>query len=283
MAYVVSRRPRSACRSMEPAICSRSAASSASAATMPPMPARWATIPTASRPSSSPSRPTPSSICADPKNPTKVAYPSATKNLHHEMELVVAMKSGGTDIPVDKALDHVFGYGVGLDMTRRDLQNQAKDMGRPWDMGKGFDQSAPIGEIYPGVEDRPSGQGHHPARRQRQDPPEVGPQCADLERAGDDLLSLRPGGAGRRRPDLHRHARRRGRRGQGRHAGGLRRRLRHGDLHPRLARSVIVSEPAVTRQNALKLLRPESIALPADRRFPARCGTSARAARWCRG
>jgi fumarylpyruvate hydrolase len=88
-------------------------------------------------------------ICADPKNPTKVAYPSATKNLHHEMELVVAMKSGGTDIPVEKALDHVFGYGVGLDMTRRDLQNQAKDMGRPWDMGKGFDQSAPIGEIFP--------------------------------------------------------------------------------------------------------------------------------------
>ena len=76
-------------------------------------------------------------------------YPPASENLHHEMELVVAMKSGGTNIPVDKALDHVFGYGVGLDMTRRDLQNQAKDMGRPWDMGKGFDQSAPIGEIYP--------------------------------------------------------------------------------------------------------------------------------------
>ena len=88
-------------------------------------------------------------VCADPNNPTKVAYPPATKNLHHEMELVVAMKSGGSDIPVDKALEHVFGYGVGLDMTRRDLQNQAKDMGRPWDMGKGFDQSAPIGEIYP--------------------------------------------------------------------------------------------------------------------------------------
>ena len=88
-------------------------------------------------------------ICADPKNPTKVAYPPATKNLHHEMELVVAMKSGGSDIPVEKALEHVYGYGVGLDMTRRDLQNQAKDMGRPWDMGKGFDQSAPIGEIYP--------------------------------------------------------------------------------------------------------------------------------------
>ena len=57
--------------------------------------------------------------------------------------------TGGADIPVDKALDHVFGYAVGLDMTRRDLQNQAKDMGRPWDMGKGFDNSAPIGIIYP--------------------------------------------------------------------------------------------------------------------------------------
>ena len=161
-------------------------------------------------------------ICADPKNPTKVAYPSATKNLHHEMELVVAMKSGGTDIPVDKALDHVFGYAVGLDMTRRDLQNQAKDMGRPWDMGKGFDQSAPIGEIF---RDRRSAtrQGHHPARCQRQDPPEVGPQRADLERARDDLLPVRPGGAGRRRPDLHRHARRRGGSGEGRHAVRLRR------------------------------------------------------------
>ena len=60
-----------------------------------------------------------------------------------------SLKSGGADIPVDKALDHVFGYAVGLDMTRRDLQNQAKDMGRPWDMGKGFDNSAPIGIVYP--------------------------------------------------------------------------------------------------------------------------------------
>src|SRR5437868_15330066 len=65
-------------------------------------------------------------ICIDPKNPTKIAYPPATKNLHHEMELVVAMKSGGANIPVEKALDHVFGYATGLDMTRRDLQNQAK-------------------------------------------------------------------------------------------------------------------------------------------------------------
>jgi fumarylpyruvate hydrolase len=88
-------------------------------------------------------------LAADPKNPARIPYPPATKNLHHEMELVVCLKSGGADIPVDKALDHVFGYAVGLDMTRRDLQNQAKDMGRPWDMGKGFDNSAPIGIVYP--------------------------------------------------------------------------------------------------------------------------------------
>jgi len=75
------------------------------------------------------------------------------------MELVVCMKSGGADIPVDKALDHVFGYAVGLDMTRRDLQNQAKDMGRPWDMGKGFDNSAPIGIIYPASEVGHPGKG----------------------------------------------------------------------------------------------------------------------------
>ena len=79
-------------------------------------------------------------------------YPAKTKDVHHEIEMVVALKSGGRDIPVAKALDHVFGYAVGLDMTRRDLQNQAKDMGRPWDMGKGFDNSAPIGMIYPAAE-----------------------------------------------------------------------------------------------------------------------------------
>lgn len=88
-------------------------------------------------------------VCADPARPTAVAYPSQTKNLHHEMEMVVAMKSGGADIAVDRALSHVYGYAAGLDMTRRDLQNQAKDMGRPWDMGKGFDQSAPITPIQP--------------------------------------------------------------------------------------------------------------------------------------
>lgn len=76
-------------------------------------------------------------------------YPSATKDLHHEMELVVAIGLGGVDIPVERALQHVFGYAVGLDMTRRDLQNDAKKTGRPWDMGKGFDHSAPCSAIQP--------------------------------------------------------------------------------------------------------------------------------------
>jgi len=70
-------------------------------------------------------------------------FPVGTKDLHHEIELVVAIGTGGKNISVDNALMHVYGYGVGLDMTRRDLQGEAKKMGRPWEMGKGFDQSAP--------------------------------------------------------------------------------------------------------------------------------------------
>jgi fumarylpyruvate hydrolase len=76
-------------------------------------------------------------------------YPAATANLHHEMELVVAIGTGGADIPADAALSHVFGYAAGLDLTRRDLQDEAKAARRPWDMAKGFDASAPIGEIAP--------------------------------------------------------------------------------------------------------------------------------------
>ena len=76
-------------------------------------------------------------------------YPVATRDLHHELELVVALKSGGSDIPVETAMDCVWGYAVGLDMTRRDVQGEAKKLGRPWDMGKGFDHSAPIGAMVP--------------------------------------------------------------------------------------------------------------------------------------
>lgn len=76
-------------------------------------------------------------------------YPSLTKNFHHEIELVVAIGKGGRNIAAADAFAHVFGYAVGLDMTRRDLQNEMKKQGRPWSIGKGFDHSAPIGPIVP--------------------------------------------------------------------------------------------------------------------------------------
>ena len=77
------------------------------------------------------------------------SYPGATANLHHEVELVAALGSGGVDVPVEAAMSLVFGYAVGIDLTRRDLQAAAKDRGQPWDAAKGFDGSAPIGVIRP--------------------------------------------------------------------------------------------------------------------------------------
>ena len=82
-------------------------------------------------------------------NHGNVPYPPATSNLHHEVELVVALASGGKNIPLENAQGHIFGYAVGLDLTRRDLQAAAKDKGHPWDMAKGFDHSAPISAITP--------------------------------------------------------------------------------------------------------------------------------------
>jgi fumarylpyruvate hydrolase len=79
-------------------------------------------------------------------------YPAVTKDVHHEIELVAFLSKGGENIPVEKALDHVFGYAVGLDMTRRDLQTEAKKMGRPWEVGKAFEDSAPCGDIVPASE-----------------------------------------------------------------------------------------------------------------------------------
>jgi fumarylpyruvate hydrolase len=83
-----------------------------------------------------------------PNNST-LAYPPQTTDLHHEIELVVAIGKGGTNISVANALSHVWGYAVGLDMTRRDLQTEAKKMQRPWEMGKSFDESAPISALQP--------------------------------------------------------------------------------------------------------------------------------------
>jgi fumarylpyruvate hydrolase len=76
-----------------------------------------------------------------------VPYPPLTKDLHHEVELVVALKSGGRDIPLASALDCIWGYGVGIDLTRRDLQIASRDMKRPWEIGKAFDASAPCGPL----------------------------------------------------------------------------------------------------------------------------------------
>ncbi|MBB1598505.1 fumarylacetoacetate hydrolase family protein [Variovorax sp. UMC13] len=81
-----------------------------------------------------------------------MAYPSLTHNLHHEIELVVAIGTGGKNIAAADAQKHIFGYAVGLDMTRRDLQGEMKKQGRPWDIGKSFEQSAPIGPIVPVAE-----------------------------------------------------------------------------------------------------------------------------------
>lgn len=82
----------------------------------------------------------------------RMPYPSLTKNLHHEIELVVAIGKGGKNIKAADALQHIYGYAVGLDMTRRDLQNDMKKQGRPWCIGKGFDFSAPIGPITPAAQ-----------------------------------------------------------------------------------------------------------------------------------
>ncbi len=89
-------------------------------------------------------------IIAVPEGETGcIDYPSLTHNLHHEIELVVAIGTGGRNIPAADAAAHIWGYAVGLDMTRRDLQNEMKKQGRPWCIGKAFEQSAPIGPIVP--------------------------------------------------------------------------------------------------------------------------------------
>ena len=86
------------------------------------------------------------------QNNSTLGYPVGTKDVHHEIEMIVALARGGKNIPVEKALDCVYGYGVGLDMTRRDIQGEAKKMGRPWEMGKSFDESAPCTALRPAKE-----------------------------------------------------------------------------------------------------------------------------------
>jgi len=88
-------------------------------------------------------------VVADAGQTARVPYPTLTANLHHEIELVVAIGKGGSNIQAADAHQHIYGYAVGLDMTRRDLQNDMKKQGRPWCIGKAFDYSAPIGPITP--------------------------------------------------------------------------------------------------------------------------------------
>lgn len=89
------------------------------------------------------------------KNPNNVdesgtfTYPPHSNDVHFEIEMIVGLKSGGRNIALEDALDHVYGYGVGLDMTRRDLQGEMKKMGRPWEIGKAFEKSAPMGPLFP--------------------------------------------------------------------------------------------------------------------------------------
>jgi fumarylpyruvate hydrolase len=87
----------------------------------------------------------PDSLVLDGRFP----YPPGTSDVHFEIELVVALRSGGSDIPAERAMDCVYGYAVGLDMTRRDLQGEAKKLGRPWEVGKSFEASAPCGPLVP--------------------------------------------------------------------------------------------------------------------------------------
>ena len=94
-------------------------------------------------------KPADAALVVDAGGTTQMAYPTLTKNLHHEIELVVAIGKAGKNIKAADALQYIYGYAVGLDMTRRDLQNEMKKQGRPWCIGKAFEQSAPIGPITP--------------------------------------------------------------------------------------------------------------------------------------
>ena len=97
-------------------------------------------------------KPTDGLVVVKPGETAALPYPSLTANLHHEIELVVAIGTGGKNIKAADAHQHIFGYAVGLDMTRRDLQNEMKKQGRPWCIGKAFDHSAPIGPITPAAQ-----------------------------------------------------------------------------------------------------------------------------------
>jgi fumarylpyruvate hydrolase len=98
------------------------------------------------------SKPTDSIVASPAGRAAEIAYPPRTSEYHFEIELVAAIGTAGRDIPVESANDYIWGYAVGLDMTRRDLQITARDKGRPWELGKSFDQSAPVSLLHPASE-----------------------------------------------------------------------------------------------------------------------------------
>lgn len=137
-------------------------------------------------------------VYAAPGSTGEFPYPSRTNDVHHEIELVVAIGRAGRDIEVARALDHVYGYALGLDMTRRDLQAEAKKMGRPWDVAKGFDRSAPLGPIHPVSRVGHIGQGAiwlkvNGAERQRSDVSQLIWSTAETIAHLSTLFELRPG------------------------------------------------------------------------------------------
>jgi fumarylpyruvate hydrolase len=149
----------------------------------------------------------------------RLPFPAQTQELHHEVERVVALGEGGREIAVEQALDHVFGYGVGLGMTRRDMRAVAKKAGRPGDMAKGFDQSAPTGPIH-AVEEigqptpgavwlRINGELHQEGDLEQQvwKVPETISYLSTLValRAGDPIMTGTPKGIGRVEPGDHLH------------------------------------------------------------------------------
>jgi fumarylpyruvate hydrolase len=97
-------------------------------------------------------KPPDAALVAEAGQTVDMPYPTLTANLHHEVELVVAIGKGGSNIAAADALQHIYGYAVGLDMTRRDLQNDMKKQGRPWCIGKGFEHSAPLGPVTPAAQ-----------------------------------------------------------------------------------------------------------------------------------
>ena len=128
----------------------------------------------------------------------QMPYPPATNDVHHEIELMVALKEGGSDIRTDQALDHVYGYAVGLDMTRRDLQGEAKKLGRPWEVGKAFEHSAPCGPVVPAARIGHPDRGQiwlevNGARRQEGDLTQMIWKVPEMIRILSTLFTLQPG------------------------------------------------------------------------------------------